>query len=569
MTDKNSIDQIRTRMDGFLDSDSATVSEAKELLRDLNGCTLELERLKEDLLRRNHDLKSEVWKLNEFHKEYSDLFDNAPVGVVIVDNAHIIQKANKTFLKNFVHPDDCGPTPIGRPFDDFVYPEFRQLFYQFAQTLRKQGSKSPLEIRIFDAHQAPRDVVISGYYSAETSTHHLVVLDVTQQRLRERTLTKAKEKAEESDRKKSLFLASLGHELRSSLSTIVGYCDLLSTLEIAPEVQKEYLKSIHIAGQMLSSLSDEMLDLFLLESGNVSLRDGNVNIVQMCDEIATFAQGAVQQKDVKIRSQMDMIPILRGDEKRLRQVISSVINHAVSNAVGGTILIRGRFIQYDSQSGILFLNVIGDNIFSGESGLKIIGRRLPPAERNSIGLGLYNTSQVLKILKGKMIWVHPLNSLRIEIPLNLSTCPMRDYDKDSSEALSPGTNRACLLVDDVPQNLDVLNSIMQHLGYTTTATDSAKEALNLMSEKHFDFVLTDLWMPEMNGEELAEAIRQNPAYDDILIYAVTADIDYQDNFDMSLFKATFLKPITIEKLRKFVVTMKKLSGVVSDSSNPG
>ena len=96
---------------------------------------------------------------------------------------------------------------------------------------------------------------------------------------------------------------------------------------------------------------------------------------------------------------------------------------------------------------------------------------------------------------------------------------------------------------------------MKKLGYTPTLATSGGEARNLTNDHHYDIVLTDLWMPEINGEDLAIALRQNPNYDDVPIYAVTADVEYGNNFDMDFFTGTVIKPISLEKLQKIIASV--------------
>ncbi len=106
-------------------------------------------------------------------------------------------------------------------------------------------------------------------------------------------------------------------------------------------------------------------------------------------------------------------------------------------------------------------------------------------------------------------------------------------------------------------NLKVLAAMVKKLNYIPTIANSGKEALGLLARQPFDLVMTDLWMPEMSGEELAVMIRQNPDYDEIPLAAVTADIERENNFDMSFFKKTIIKPVNLEKLRKVLLEIDK------------
>ncbi|MDO5567100.1 MAG: response regulator, partial [Planctomycetia bacterium] len=100
-------------------------------------------------------------------------------------------------------------------------------------------------------------------------------------------------------------------------------------------------------------------------------------------------------------------------------------------------------------------------------------------------------------------------------------------------------------------------AMMKKLGYVPTLAASGQDARNLINEQHFDLVMTDLWMPEINGEDLAIVLRQNPDYDNVPIYAVTADVEYDSNFDMDFFNGTIIKPVSLERLQKIIMPVEE------------
>lgn len=107
----------------------------------------------------------------------------------------------------------------------------------------------------------------------------------------------------------------------------------------------------------------------------------------------------------------------------------------------------------------------------------------------------------------------------------------------------------CLLIDDVAMNLKVLAALVKKVNGTPVVVSSAEEAVDLLQKCKINLILTDLWMPNMNGLEFAKTIRCNPEYDDIPIIAVTADSECDTNFDMQYFDDIFVKPVTLEMLQ--------------------
>ena len=105
-----------------------------------------------------------------------------------------------------------------------------------------------------------------------------------------------------------------------------------------------------------------------------------------------------------------------------------------------------------------------------------------------------------------------------------------------------------LIVDDVPINLKVLNAMLKGFHLEIAQAGNGGDAMEKLKEAKPDLVLTDMWMPGMSGDELARNIRAIPEFKDTVIMAVTADVENQNNFDMSVFDGILLKPVTKDSL---------------------
>ena len=113
-----------------------------------------------------------------------------------------------------------------------------------------------------------------------------------------------------------------------------------------------------------------------------------------------------------------------------------------------------------------------------------------------------------------------------------------------------GLPQSALLVDDVPLNLMILKRHLANLGVRNIRTAaSGAEALRLLADEPAALVLTDLWMPEMDGATLARRIRSEPSCKNTRLVAVTADAASEGTFDTSVFDAVLTKPVTMDKLK--------------------
>ncbi|MDO5552140.1 MAG: response regulator [Planctomycetia bacterium] len=556
MSENNPIEKLREMAVRLLDSvdNSVAINEqgnnVRDLIQELSIYHIELEH-------QNRELERSEKELSESREEFIELFENAPVGYVIIDEKGTIERLNRTFIDKYVPSHLQDMQYKGHCFDEFVCPEFQNSFYLFCRMLAKTGVPVPLEIKLYNRFGAPQYVMITaGACKAGLRQFRLAISDISMQKRLESQLVLAKENAEKNDRQKSLFLTTVSHEICTPLTTILGFIDLIDYKDgISRNVMEDYIDTIKLSGKMLHTLVEEVLDLSSLETGTIPLRNENVDVCKICDEVVLLVQGANKDKNILIRNEVEKIPILWTDQLRLRQIIYSILSYAAGNATRGTVVITGRYVENEASSGFLVLEFTGKDIFSGESSLNMPFRN-QSAMRNCEGLGLFLARQIIKLVNGEISWLHPLDSMRVQIPLDISHILVR-LDPPDEHAPAPKSipQRTCLLVDDVVMNLKVLDSINKLMNCSSTLASSAKEALELLKKNRYDFIMTDLWMPEMSGEELARTIRQNSDYNDIPIYAVTADVERENNFDMSYFAGTIIKPINIKKIRKLFESM--------------
>jgi len=156
------------------------------------------------------------------------------------------------------------------------------------------------------------------------------VLDVTEHRLYEEKLTKARDAAESANRAKGTFLSSVSHEIRTPLNAVIGFSDIMLNKELSVAQYKSYGKSINVAGKSLSSLINDILDLSALESLSFTLDPVVADIGRLLDEVAEVFKLIVAGKGINlVLDRPDKIPLVRIDEKRLRQILINIIGNAV------------------------------------------------------------------------------------------------------------------------------------------------------------------------------------------------------------------------------------------------
>ena len=553
---KNTLDELRTMATKLLDASRSEVNlnifgnNIKRLLEELSIYQIELEH-------QNNALEASEHELAASRAEYIEIFESAPMGYVILDHECKIIKANKTFISLYVSMKDMDRTLDGRNFSEFIHPAFQNAFYLFCKMLQKNSIPMPLEIRMLDKNGTPKYVLITAAVNvADTPQYRLSINDLTMQKKLEAQLPQARDKAEAEDRQKSLFLTNVSHEIRTPLATITGFGALLKDKRLDQATRDGYIDSMIMASDMLMSLSDDVLNLSVLESGSMPINCSNTHIAAICNETATLIQRKLRDKNVLFTTDVDAMPVLWTAPLRIRQIVLTVLEHAAGNATEGSVIVHAKFAkdEHDSSKGILLLRFTGKEVFSGETSLQL-ETHSKTTTKNCAGLGIFMAKRIAKAMHGQLQWEHPLDSLVIEIPVRISEHPDPEPAPVIASENFSDPPQTCLLVDDVVLNLKVLAAMMKKLNFIPSLATSAHEALELLAKKHFDIIMTDLWMPEMNGEEFALMVRQDSKCDDTPIFAVTADVERNTNFNMDFFADTIIKPVSIEKIRTTLYTL--------------
>ncbi len=395
------------------------------------------------------------------------------------------------------------------------------------------------------------------------------LFDVTELKEGKHRLEVALTAAEAASRAKSFFFATMSHELRTPLNAVIGFSELLQSGELAREEQEEYLKSINLAGNSLLYLINDILDLSKLEADQMVLVPQDTDVAALLKELKSVFNYKIRTQNLYFDLILpENLALLKLDSLRLRQVLLNLIGNAVKFTPQGGITVRVDFQPTGAGVGTLTMSVRDTGIgIRKEAQAKIFEPFIQQdAQRDShaykgSGLGLAITKRLIGCMNGTI-------SLESDIGKGSDfVVELRDIAYSGSLPASPAgiqpapkiatACRRVLLVDDVPLNLKVLSAILLRLGIESRTADSGDEAMELLrGDRDFDALLTDMWMPEMNGAELAAAIRYEFPDAALPIVAVTADTEAEDNFSREHFSGILLKPVTVEKLQKLFAGLK-------------
>lgn len=377
----------------------------------------------------------------------------------------------------------------------------------------------------------------------------------------------ALEQAREANRAKSYFIASVSHEIRTPLNTVIGLSELLRNSTVSEEEQKQYLESIVYGGNALLQLINDVLDLSKLEAGQMNIVSEFCNLLEIADGVRRLFQHKASEKNIELQIDIPIdMPMLLFDRMRIRQILLNLLGNAVKFTSKGFIKIWAKFEKIDEQFCTLTFAVSDTGTGIAQEDIANLmnpfvqlgnGRGNDDFNRGT-GLGLPISKRLAEKMGGEL-WIKSrlgegstfgvtINSIRYSPKKQTTAIP-----ESSVVASGVDKNISLLIVDDVDMNRKVLKAMCAKMGVVDIETaSSAKEALAILQTRKFSLVLTDIWMPEMSGEDFAREIRKVRNYDDIPIVAVTADIEARGNFDVNVFSGILLKPITIAKINKII-----------------
>lgn len=165
--------------------------------------------------------------------------------------------------------------------------------------------------------------------------------DITDSKKNKSELIKAKEKAEESDRLKSAFLANISHEIRTPMNGILGFAELLKEPDLSPQNQLEFLQIIEISGQRMLNIINDLIDISRIESGETILKIRKSNVLNMLQELNRFFAPEANQKGVQIDYSCNLDPedcSIETDNQKLNQIMTNLIKNALKFTEKGSIV---------------------------------------------------------------------------------------------------------------------------------------------------------------------------------------------------------------------------------------
>ena len=365
-------------------------------------------------------------------------------------------------------------------------------------------------------------------FSMETPDYQSLLETLEELEKTKKAAEKAKEEAMQASRAKSNFLANMSHEIRTPINSVLGMDEMLLRENLEPK-QEEYARNIQSAGNSLLSIINDILDFSKIESGKMDIIPVDYEVEKLCRDCYNMVSMRAVDKGLKlsVTGNPKLPSVLHGDEVRVRQIITNILNNAVKYTEKGSVELLIDFEKSGNHHILLKIQVKDTGSGISEENKKHLFQsfeRIDEQKNRNIegtGLGLAITKQLLDLMDGTISVDSEVGrgstfyvELRQQVVFWIETGDffgqIQSYRKEKEiyQESFQAPDVKILVVDDVPMNLQVVKGLLRNTQMQLTLAKNGKEALEFVKEEKYQLILMDHLMPEMDGIETLHRIKE-------------------------------------------------------------
>ena len=461
-------------------------------------------------------INEEILKLQE--EKYRNIIANMNLGLLEVDLEDTIIYANQSFCDMSAY--SLAELKGKKAAELFVVEHHKQIISQ-KNELRKTHESDGYELEVKNKNGENRWWFVSGAPNYNDRGQLVgsigIHLDISDHKLLEKELAKAKSIAEAAAKAKELFLANMSHEIRTPLNVIIGMIRQLTKESLTTD-QHFYINQSASSAKHLLTILNNVLDVAKIESGDMEILENGFSPSALLYNVHSIMYSQAIEKNLKFKlnASPDLKPVLIGDDTRLRQVFINLVGNSIKFTQAGSIMLNAEVIsETDTHQTILF-EVVDTGIGMSEEFITRIFDKFSQEQNESnrryegTGLGMTISNDLIRLMGGNLK-VDSIKSVGTTFKVKLNfRIGKPEQLVSNNQQIQQNIFKSCkaLLVEDNEMNRFIAIQSLDFLGFETTEAENGKIAIELASKNSYDIILMDIQMPVMDGVEATEYIRE-------------------------------------------------------------
>lgn len=402
--------------------------------------------------------------------------------------------------ENSVHPDDI-----------------QQAKYQLSNALN-EGVDYDTSFRIILGDKTTKHIKANAIVIRDENNKPIRVIgvnyDISQKENAIAELEREKLNAESSARAKSSFLANMSHEIRTPMNAILGGLQILET-SITDVDLLTIIKNASSSAKSLLTIINDILDFSKIESEKLTFEETPFNLLDILDDVKFSVDTLVSVKNINfsIEVNKDFNDGWIGDPVRIKQILVNLVSNAVKFTEHGSVKVHISSVN-DLTSSAVYIDVIDTGIGMPPEVVKKLFDRFTQADASTTrkyggtGLGMSICNSLIQLMHGSIdVLSEPDKGTSISITLPLKKTQKEVVVNKQSKIAPPLlVDKNILIAEDNKINQTIISAMLASTKAKVTIVENGKLALDAVKNNHFDLVLMDIQMPEMDGEQAKKAI---------------------------------------------------------------